>query len=146
MQILVSTPTCSRWRTRRLQGALLTKLHNIWLMTDFSLLSGFQSSAAEVTTFYRPTNLFVYSIPTKHIGPILHRFHRVTTLIIHHPATLSSQAQSLPFLQILSTVAFLFFFRTPRIPRTFTDTSEIRFYFLVLGLLFLPPLVFRSVL
>jgi len=35
-----------------------------------------------------------------------------STLIIHHPFTLSFQAQNLPFLQIFPTVAFLFFFRT----------------------------------
>ena len=31
---------------------------------------------------------------------------------IHHPFTLSFQAENLPFLQILPTVAYLFFFRT----------------------------------
>ena len=37
------------------------------------------------------------------------RFHRLTTLIIHHPFTLSLQAQNFPFLQILPTIAYLFF-------------------------------------
>jgi len=38
----------------------------------------------------------------------LHRFHRLTTLIIHHPITLSFQAQNLPFLQILPTASLPF--------------------------------------
>ena len=37
---------------------------------------------------------------------------RLTTLIIHFPLTLLFQADNLPFLQILPTAAFLFFFRT----------------------------------
>ena len=44
---------------------------------------------------------------------------------IPSPLTLSFQAQNLPILQILSSVAFLFSWLTPRIPRgLFTNTSE----------------------
>ena len=39
-----------------------------------------------------------------------HWFHRLTTLIIHHPLFLYSRLKTLPFLQILFTVAFFFFF------------------------------------
>ena len=56
-------------------------------------------------------------------------------LIIHHLFTLSFQAYSLPFLQILLTVSFFFSSSglTPRIPRTVIDTSEhIRFHCLVI--------------
>ena len=42
----------------------------------------------------------------------LHRFHRLTTLITHHPFSLSFQAKNIPFLQVLPIVAFLFFFRS----------------------------------
>ena len=45
-------------------------------------------------------------------GVLSYQFHRLTTLIIHHPITLSFQAYNLPSLQILHTVAFLFFSRT----------------------------------
>jgi len=40
-----------------------------------------------------------------------HWFHRFTTFIIHHPFSLSFHAWNLPFVQILPTIASLFFFR-----------------------------------
>jgi len=40
----------------------------------------------------------------------------------HVPLTLSFRAYNLPFLQILPTVSFLFFF--PGFPGLFTDTCE----------------------
>jgi len=57
--------------------------------------------------------------------------------------TLSSQAYNLPFLQILTTVAFLFFFRTDSTDSTeclvFTDTysEHIRFLVFSCSLLYL---------
>ena len=62
-----------------------------------------------------------------------HRFHRLTTLIIHHPVTLSFQASNLSFQQILST-AFLFFLRTdstvsPDCLTVLLSVSVFTFYF-----------------
>jgi len=45
-------------------------------------------------------------------------------LVIHHPFTLSFKAYNLPFLQILPTTAFLFFFRTDNDRLTAFDPGQ----------------------
>ena len=49
--------------------------------------------------------------PQSYERHFFHHFHLLTTLIIHHPFTLSFHAYN-HFLQILPTIVFLFFFWT----------------------------------
>ena len=65
------------------------------------------------------TNFSNFASPCFFEWHFLHQFYQLTTFIIHYLFTLPLQAQNFSFLQILPTVAYLFFFRTDsRILRT----------------------------
>ena len=83
----------------------------------YNLLAFFQEVQSEATSQNHSVGLSARYIEISGVNTltvvIYSEFHRHSlTLVIHHPLTPSFQALNLPFLQILPTVAFLFFFRT----------------------------------
>jgi len=81
----------------------------------YNLLAFFQEVQSEATSQNHSVSARYIEISGVNTLTVViySEFHRHSlTLVIHHPLTPSFQALNLPFLQILPTVAFLFFFRT----------------------------------
>ena len=113
-----------------------------WRQTDRSFYSSMLPLVSKINSWLLSINHALIRLTRQsYEWQFSHRFHQLTTLIIHHPRH-SFMSGLKPFLlQMLPTVAFLFFYGFPGL---FTDTSElIRFYFISSS--FFRILVFGSV-